>query len=169
MKNDPLLSSTTPPPPPPGASRSAASHTSRRRPKPATSAKILATGLSTTAMLGMTAGYAFAGQNDTPAPQPTPSTPASLSGPVAPGTARTSDTTVTPQIAPLSTEPAVSGSALPNTAPATPSVIAPAAPAAPVASVPDTTAAPVIIDVPVPATPGNGGGNWNSQQSSGSH
>ena len=54
--NDPLL-----PPPAPTERRAPSTPTKRaRRPGPAMSAKILATGLATTATLGLTAGYAFA-------------------------------------------------------------------------------------------------------------
>ncbi len=61
MMNDPLL----PPPPPPVAQRSV---TAKRKPKkPATSAKILVTGLSATAVFGMAAGYALAGKASTQA------------------------------------------------------------------------------------------------------
>lgn len=56
MMNDPLL-----PPPAPTERRIPPTPTQRaRRPGPAMSAKILATGLATTATLGLTAGYAFA-------------------------------------------------------------------------------------------------------------
>ena len=56
MMNDPLL-----PPPAPTERRAPSTPTKRaRRPGPAMSAKILATGLATTATLGLTAGYAFA-------------------------------------------------------------------------------------------------------------
>ena len=67
MTLDPLL---TPPPPPPADRTSAASATRptratgagkrTRRPSPAAAARILATGLATTAMLGLTTGYALA-------------------------------------------------------------------------------------------------------------
>lgn len=52
--HDPLL----PPPPPPARKPEPTRRT--RRPSPAASARILATGLATTAMLGLTTGYAFA-------------------------------------------------------------------------------------------------------------
>lgn len=56
MMNDPLL-----PPPSPTERRIPPTASKRaRRPGPAVSAKILATGLATTATLGLTAGYAFA-------------------------------------------------------------------------------------------------------------
>lgn len=57
---------------------SGATHRAKRRP-PARSAKILAAGLSTTAMLGMTTGYAFAGviqdKNQTTTIPPVPTVP----------------------------------------------------------------------------------------------
>lgn len=119
----------------------------KRRP-PARSAKILTVGLSTTAMLGMTTGYAFADlaqkTDEVPVAPVTPRAPLSQ--------------TVTQQI------------------PASPPVVAPqsAAPSASAKKVPaapavtqQTPTAPqeVVIDVPVA---GNGNSSWNNQKSSGS-
>jgi hypothetical protein len=59
MLNDPLL----PPPPPPSAkATSKTSSVKRTTKKPATTAKILVTGLSATAVFGMASGYALAGK-----------------------------------------------------------------------------------------------------------
>ncbi|CAB4591828.1 unannotated protein [freshwater metagenome] len=57
---DPLLnrSMNTPVPPPPAVART--TRTSSRRKHPAMSARILALGLSTTALIGMTTGYSLA-------------------------------------------------------------------------------------------------------------
>ena len=160
MLHDPLLDGSSVPPPPPPARRRA------RTPKPATSAKILATGLSTTAMLGMTAGYALAGRNDTPAPSPTlpPTVPVPPQG---------SGNVSVPQTLPGAS------SATTSSNPASPDATTPPA-ASPVVTAPVVgtpgTAAPVVtapptdvVEIPVPATPGNASGGWNSQQSSGSH
>lgn len=143
MLHDPLLDGSSVPPPPPPARRRA------RTPKPATSAKILATGLSTTAMLGMTAGYALAGRNDTPAPSPT----LSSTVPASPGA------TTPPAASPVVTSPVVTAPVV--TAP----VVDTPGTAAPVVTAPPTE----VVEIPVPATPGNASGGWNSQQSSGSH
>jgi hypothetical protein len=58
--NDPLLPPTmnTPTPPPPAVVRTV--RTGSRRKHPAMSARILALGLSTTAVIGMTTGYSLA-------------------------------------------------------------------------------------------------------------
>lgn len=158
MMNDPLLPSRSTPPTAALPHGSKARRRAARRPKPATSAKILATGLSTTAMLGMTAGYAFAGRQTTPTPQPAPTspiTPADATGNATPSTALEQ-----------TTQPSAVADA--TVADATPTVTTPAVTVEP-APAPAATAPPVVVDVPVPAVPGNGGGGWNSQQSSGSH
>ena len=69
MINDPLLSNnigTPPAPPVPPVARTA--RTSGRKKHPAVSARILAVGLSTTALIGLTTGYTLA--QKTPAAQP---------------------------------------------------------------------------------------------------
>ena len=67
--NDPLLNNNTgmpPVPPAPPVARTA--RTSGRKKHPAISARILAVGLSTTALIGLTTGYTLA--QKTPATQP---------------------------------------------------------------------------------------------------
>ena len=69
MINDPLLNNNTgmpPVPPVPPVARTA--RTSGRKKHPAVSARILAVGLSTTALIGLTTGYTLA--QKTPATQP---------------------------------------------------------------------------------------------------
>ena len=69
MINDPLLNNNTgmpPMPPAPPVARTA--RTSGRKKHPAVSARILAVGLSTTALIGLTTGYTLA--QKTPATQP---------------------------------------------------------------------------------------------------
>lgn len=136
MMNDPLL----PPPPPPVSSRTTPKKS--RRPGVANSAKILATGLATTATLGLTAGYALASKTET------------NQAPVNTGT------------------PSVPNNATPTVpAPATPEIVTPSVDNNSVAA-PDVTNPPVVeIPVPTvaPAQPGNNWGNGgNNQQSSGS-
>ncbi|MEY2966743.1 MAG: hypothetical protein RLY50_793 [Actinomycetota bacterium] len=148
---------------------------SQKKGKPAASAKILATGLSATAMLGMTAGYSLAARESTPTPRMTPEQGLPMvSGDMASGNvAQTPDATVgaaQPQLlAPLvaPTAPAQSAPVVSATAPV---AVAPVAPQSPV-----QTAAPQpqVVEIPVetvaPAKPGNGGGGWNNQSSSGSN
>lgn len=157
-----------------------------KRSKPAVSAKILATGLSTTAMLGMTAGYAAAAHS-----KKSPVTPSPVTQPIAatnsglPSDSSAQGTVGAPALGPLVSATAQT-SATPN-APAASSQtnqVSPAAPAesiapqsdpssANIASTPVVTAAPQVIEIPVappaPADPGNGGGGWNNQPSSGSN
>ena len=66
MMNDPLLNNNTGMPPAPPVARTA--RTSSRKKHPAISARILAVGLSTTALIGLTTGYTLA--QKTPATQP---------------------------------------------------------------------------------------------------
>ena len=66
MINDPLLNNNTGMPPVPPVARTA--RTSGRKKHPAVSARILAVGLSTTALIGLTTGYTLA--QKTPATQP---------------------------------------------------------------------------------------------------
>ena len=67
MINDPLLNTTTTDvPPAPPVARTA--RTGSRKKHPAISARILAVGLSTTALIGLTTGYTLA--QKTPAAQP---------------------------------------------------------------------------------------------------
>ena len=136
---------------------------SKRR-SPARSAKILTVGLSTTAMLGMTTGYAFAdlaqkkhvGTSVDPIlTSMTQSTSAELSGQV------NAQTAPTPQPAPKASA-------------STKAVQTPLQTATPQAAA-TQNAAPqpaatqeVVIDVPV-ATPGNGNSSWKNQKSSGSN
>lgn len=146
MLNDPLL----PPQPPssPITERTAektmptkSSPTRRTSKKPATAAKILVTGLSATAVIGMASGYALAGK--TKAQQVNNSvinaTPAVLQTPQAPAPS------------PVIADPSVATSQ---------NNVAPSVIPAPV----------VVVAVPqaTPATPGNTTNNWQQQQSSGS-
>lgn len=141
MMNDPLLVPTPP--------VSAGGHTSlpaakrARRPGPATSAKILATGLATTAMLGLTTGYALAKNAQS----------SELSPPLNAGGSSTGVNTT-------------SDSNTSHTA--TPPIAAPT----PEVATPFVTSSPVI-EVPVPdSAPAQPGNNWNSgdnQPSSGSN
>ena len=66
MINDPLLNNNTGMPPVPPVARTA--RTSGRKKHPAVSARILAVGLSTPALIGLTTGYTLA--QKTPATQP---------------------------------------------------------------------------------------------------
>lgn len=135
MMNDPLL-----PPPPPATSTSRTTVKKTRRPGVANSAKILATGLATTATLGLTAGYALASKteaNQVPVNTETQNVDANVS-PTVP-------------VAPQSSVPTVDSFAI-----LTPEVTNP-----PVVEIPVPTVAP--------AQPGNDWGNsGNNQQSSGS-
>ena len=138
MMNDPLL-----PPPAPTERRAPSTPTKRaRRPGPAMSAKTLATGLATTATLGLTAGYAFARN------------------------AQESQLTQTPQTnsdpAANNTQPVPNVSAQSN---------ANSNNVAPNSVSPVVTTAPVVeITVPTlaPAQPGNNWNGSNNQPSSGS-
>ena len=136
MMNDPLL----PPPPPPSTASRRIAPKKTRRPGVANSAKILATGLATTATLGLTAGYALASKSQ-PEQVPTPGNgqqSTSLQTPLSPAV-------TTP---PVATAPVVTA----------PSAIAP------------TEANPPVVEIPVPtvapAQPGNNWGNSGSNQPS---
>ncbi len=108
--------------------------------KPARSAKILVTGLSATAVLGMASGYALAGKSAVKVNANTSNTVDGI----------TSTGRVHSQSAPLlSVDPQV------NTNAVTPQVTNP-----PVVQVP--------VPKATPATPGNSTGGWQQQQSSGS-
>jgi hypothetical protein len=138
MMNDPLL-----PPPAPTERRAPLTPTKRaRRPGPAMSAKILATGLATTATLGLTAGYAFArNAQESPLTQ----TPQTNSDPTA------NNTQPVPNVSAQSN--ANSNNVAPNSVS------------------PVVTTAPVVeITVPTlaPAQPGNNWNGANNQPSSGS-
>jgi hypothetical protein len=149
MLNDPLL-----PPPPPSArisERTAelamptkSTPTRRTTKKPATAAKILVTGLSAIAVIGMASGYTLAGKSKVQ----------QINDPV----------NNTPQVA-LQTSQDSSQSALVPVAPI-PNIVATQNNVASTA-----TPAPVIV-VSVPqataATPGNSTNNWQQQQSAGS-
>jgi hypothetical protein len=142
MLNDPLL----PPPPPPSHSPTRKPrNTKRTTKKPATAAKILVTGLSATAVLGMASGYALAGK--TQAQKVTNDFSATN------GASPTAEQQV------QSTNPSVDPAITPNT-------VAPVITAAPQAT------NPPVIEVPVPqvapATPGTSNSGWQQQQSSGS-
>lgn len=144
MMHDPLL---PPPPPTTKSTVKTASPSKKKIKKPATSAKILVTGLSATAMLGMASGYALAGKVPTPEVTNTPvngdNSAATLNQQQAPGNPVTPTNTVAPVI----------------TAPTTNSV-------APVVT------NPPVVQVPVPkaapATPGTSSSGWQQQKSSGS-
>ena len=138
MMNDPLL-----PPPAPTERRILPTPTKRtRRPGPAMSAKILATGLATTATLGLTAGYAFARNAQesqlTQTPQ-TNSDPVANNAQPAPNVSAQSNSNSN-KVSPNSASPVV------------------------------TTAPVVEITVPTlaPAQPGNTWNGGNNQPSSGS-
>jgi hypothetical protein len=138
MMNDPLL-----PPPAPTERRAPSTPTKRaRRPGPAMSAKILATGLATTATLGLTAGYAFArNAHESPLTQ----TPQTNSDPAANN---------------AQPVPNVSAQSNANSNNVSPNAVSPVV----------TTAPVVEITVPTlaPAQPGNNWNGANNQPSSGS-
>ena len=150
MINDPLIpASTTDPSTTP--SRRPADAAGKRSPKrrpPARSAKILAVGLSTTAMLGMTTGYAFA--DFAKKQQELPVDPSIVEA--VPGAQNTGSEP------PRSTDGATNGQS-PSTA--QPPAVAPA-PSTP------TPRQDVVIEIPVPQA-GNGSSNWGNQKSSGSN
>lgn len=128
----------------------------KRRP-PARSAKILTVGLSTTAMLGMTTGYAFADLAQKTEELPvTPVTPQAPVSPVIAQQIPPSQTVVAPQ--------AGAPSASAKKAPAVPAT-AQQTPAAPQGAQ-NAPQREVVIDVPVA---GNGNSSWNNQKSSGSN
>lgn len=129
MMNDPLL-----PPPPPSKSPGVVKKT--RRPGVANSAKILATGLATTATLGLTTGYALASKTQAP---------------------------TTPEFDELQTIPNIPATTAPSTPPAanTPEVSAPVITNPPVVEIPVPTIAPAQ-----PGNNwGNSGGNQSSSGS----
>lgn len=143
MMHDPLL----PPPPPPSNTKSAvktASTSKKKIKKPATSAKILVTGLSATAMLGMASGYALAGK--APAQE------------IANTNVSGNNTAATLDQQPVQSTPS-------NT-------VAPAITAPTTNSVAPVVTNPPVVQIPVPqatpATPGNSNSGWQQQQSSGS-
>lgn len=112
MLNDPLLET-------PATSGATGSTPKRRakRPSPATSAKILATGLATTAMLGMSAGYALASHDKAETPD-TEVAPNNLSTIAAPDETMAPAPQTVP--APAVTTPAVIEIPVPDAAPAQP-------------------------------------------------
>lgn len=129
MMNDPLL-----PPPPPSKRAGVAKRT--RRPGVANSAKILATGLATTATLGLTTGYALASKTQAP---------------------------TTPAVDELQTTPSIAATTTPSTPPAanTPDVSSPVITNPPVVEIPVPTIAPAQ-----PGNNwGNFGGNQSSNGS----
>ncbi|MEN9553617.1 MAG: hypothetical protein RLY24_1212 [Actinomycetota bacterium] len=113
MMNDPLL------PPPAPAGRPATTQKTRR-PGVANSAKILATGLATTATLGLTAGYALASktQNQEAPEQSNLQTSPTITTPNVPTTAPAPNTRDTS--APEVTSPPVVEIPVPSIAPAQP-------------------------------------------------
>lgn len=133
--------------------------TRTRSKNPAASAKILATGLSATAMLGMTTGYALAARETTPAPTVDEQQGVASASTIAAGLTPTGGPAALTPLAPL----------VPATPAASPQATSPAPTTSP------TTAAsqPQVVEIPVetvaPAVPGNGGGGWNNQPSSGSN
>lgn len=135
-----------------------------RSKNPAASAKILATGLSATAMLGMSAGYAVAARESNPTIPPAAALTQGTQA-TAPGAAPTNGNATA--LAPLA--PLVPGTAVVANpqVPQSTAVTQAQAPQAPVATQPQ------IVEIPVetiaPAAPGNGGGGWNNQPSSGSN
>lgn len=142
MINDPLLHTLSPERPNAMPTTTQVKKTKKSRRSAARSAKILTLGLSTTAMLGMSSGYAFADivhKNGTTTPNPVPTPP--IASPV------TAAQSITPTAPAESTPPA----------------------AAPAAAAPQLG---TVIEVPVPtngATPGNGNSAWGNQKSSGSN
>lgn len=142
MLNDPLL----PPPPPPSIkTTSKPMSTKRTTKKPATAAKILVTGLSATAVLGMASGYALAGK----APAQQVSNDVTAANGVSPATEQQAQVTL----------PAVDPAITPNSV-------------APTNTVAPQVTTPPVVQVPVPqatpATPGTSSNGWQQQQSSGS-
>mgnify|MGYP007070470683 CR=1 FL=1 len=148
MLNDPLL-----PPPAPVTARSSertagtamptrTSATRRTAKKPATAAKILVTGLSATAVIGMASGYTLAGK--TKAQQ------------VNQPAMTTSESVVQPQQ--VAAQSATNSIA--------PSLVV----ATPQNSAAQTPTPVVVVPVPqaTPASPGTTTNNWQQQQSSGS-
>lgn len=141
-------------------------HSRAARPRaknPAASAKILATGLSATAMLGMTAGYALAAREAAPSPTTAPTVDPSqgTSTTAAESPPKSGNSTAIAPLAPLAPGPsATSPQAAPRSTAGT-QIQAP------------VTVQPQVVDIPVdtiaPATPGNGGDGWNTQPSSGSN
>jgi hypothetical protein len=142
MLNDPLL---PPPPPPSHKATSKPTNAKRTTKKPATAAKILVTGVSATAVLGMASGYALAGKSQ--------------------AQKVTNDLTATNGVSPATeqqvqaTNPSVDPAITPNT-------VAPVINAAP------QVTNPPVVEVPIPqvapATPGTSNSGWQQQQSSGS-
>jgi hypothetical protein len=119
--------------------------TKRTTKKPATSAKILVTGLSATAVLGMASGYALAGK--APAKQ--------VSNGVTAGNGVSPTAEQQTQLTLPSVDPAIT----PNTVTSNNN------------SAPQVTTPPVVqVPVPqaTPATPGTSNSGWQQQQSSGS-
>jgi hypothetical protein len=142
MLNDPLL---PPPPPPSSKPTSKPTNTKRTNKKPATAAKILVTGLSATAVLGMASGYALAGK----APAQQVSNDATTANGVTPTAEQQT------QIPLPSVDPAITPNTVTSSNNGAPQV---------------TT--PPVVQVPVPqvtpATPGTSNSGWQQQQSSGS-
>lgn len=142
MMHDPLL-----PPPPPPTTKSAvktASPSKKKIQKPAKSAKILVTGLSVTAVLGMASGYALAGK--APAQE------------IANTNVNSINTAATLDQQPVQSTPS-------NT-------VAPVITAPITNSVAPVVTNPPVVQVPVPqatpATPGTSNSGWQQQKSSGS-
>lgn len=125
---------------------------SKRRP-PARSAKILAIGLSTTAMLAMSTGYAFAGMVEKSGQSPEAPTPTPQPGLVPP-------VVDAPQITPPAPNSIVIPAPLPSPATAAPMPKA-------VAPAPVVTQE-TVIEIPTPQA-GSGSSNWGKQKSSGSN
>ena len=168
--HDPLLPPLPPatrPTPPQRHSRIAAPGQPRRAKHPAMSARILAVGLSTTAMLGLTAGYALAGKDTNeqlidgstfdPAQSSAANTPASPAAQDAESVQNAPQPGAQAQN-PAQNPPARAQDSQPQTA--APSVTIPPA------------VSPDVVVIPVepakPAQPGGSGGG-NSQPSSGSN
>lgn len=142
MTLDPLL----PPPPPPAdrtsATRATASGKRTRRPSPAAAARILATGLATTAMLGLTTGYALAKKAQQP------------------------------EISPVSPNQTTDQASQTPSAPEQPPATSPDQNVSGNSGSPVVTSPPVVeIPVPeiAPAQPGNNWNGGNNQPSNGSN
>lgn len=138
MINDPLLPTSTPHRQDATKTPQQERNSKRTRRSPARSAKILTLGLSTTAMLGMSSGYAFADlaqKGDSANPTPTQTSPI-----------------VSPEVTPPTPAPVATSSPGTTTAAVTP---------------PQSAVIEVAIPSGG-ATPGNGNSAWKKQKSSGS-
>lgn len=124
-------------------------------------------------MLGMTTGYALAARETTPAPSVNEQQSDLSQTPNSGGFAPTEGSPDLTPLAPLvPATAAVSPQAAPKATSAAPAVTSPPATVAPPVAT-QVAPQPKVIEIPVetaaPAVPGNGGGGWNNQPSSGSN